>query len=258
MSIKRRKLGIVLFSIAALLFLVAWIGPMNWLDTQTAHIEIILKILTFSTLAVTVILAVRRFGLQRESATFLRVLVTTKEISKSGALVMTSVSVKLDNLGQTRIDARTIPRDSKGFLYDDGWDQLQHAGTLKIRPIAHAKEPLFFDWYSLQPMSIASTISGDAASYGEVTRRVRELEQINYLDDYQDPEKQFAECISGWSQKNHTNCWCRYGYPSVATQLRQSSLERKLVMKMRNIGHMFAHSSLGPTPRSRVFIPGLP
>ena len=160
---------------------------------QPTHIDIILKTLTLLTVAVTAFLAVRRFGLQRESATFLRVLVTAKEISKSGALILTSLSVKLDNLGQTRIDARTMPRDPKGFLYDDGWDQFQHAGTLKIRPIVRAEDPLLFDWYSLAPMSIASTISGDVGSYGEVARRVRELEQINYLDDYQDPEKQFTE-----------------------------------------------------------------
>ena len=168
-------------------------GASKFLDDYHIQIDIILKILTFLTVAVTVFLAVRRFGLQRESATFLRVLVTAKEISKSGALVLTSISIKLDNFGQTRIDARTMPRNSKGFLYDDGPDQFQHAGTLKIRPITREKKPLLFDWYSLPAMSIAPTISGDVGSYGEVTRRVGELEQINYLDDYQDPEKQFTE-----------------------------------------------------------------
>jgi len=103
------------------------------------------------------------------------------------------VTVKLDNLGQTRIDARTTPRDSRGFLYDDGWDVFQHAGTLKIRSIALAKEPLLFDWYSLQKMSIATTLSADASSYGKVVRREHDLEQINYLDDYQDPKDDFAE-----------------------------------------------------------------
>src|SRR5690242_8328797 len=55
------------------------------------YIDIILKVLTFLTVAVAAFLAVRRFGLQRESATFLRVLVTTKELAKSGSLILTTV-----------------------------------------------------------------------------------------------------------------------------------------------------------------------
>jgi hypothetical protein len=157
------------------------------------YIDITLKVLTFLTVAITVFLAVRRFGLQREAATFLRVSLAAKELTKSGAVSLTTVSIKLDNLGQTRIDARTEPRNPNGFLYDDGWDQFQNAGTLKIRPIASAQEPLLFDWYSLPKMSIAATLSADVGSCGEVARRERDLEQINYLDDYQDPENSFAE-----------------------------------------------------------------
>jgi len=159
----------------------------------TQQWDIILKALTFLTLALTAFLAVRRFGLQRESATFLRVLVTAREVVKLDDLTLVALSVKLDNLGQTRIDARTRPRDSKGFLYDDGWDRFRHAGTLAIRPITHVKEPLLLDWYSLPVLPIQATLSADVESYGQVVLRDRDLEQINYLDEYQDPEENFAE-----------------------------------------------------------------
>lgn len=142
-------------------------------------LELILKVLTFLTVAITAGFTIRRFGLHRESATFLRVLVEPKEVVRIGDLVLTTITIKLDNLGQTRIDARTKPR-AKGLLYDDGWDRCQHAGTLKVRPISAAKEPLVVDWYSLPTTKMATTTTSD-------------LEQINYLDEYQDPDAAFAE-----------------------------------------------------------------
>jgi hypothetical protein len=157
------------------------------------QVDILLKALTLLTVAITAYLAVRRFGLQRESATFLRVLVNAKEVVSSNELNLIAVTVKLDNLGQTRIDARTAPRDSNGLLYNDGWDRFHHAGTLQIRPIAIATEPLVFDWYSLPIMPIKTMLSSDAESYGHVVQGNGNLEQINYLDDYQGPEGNFAE-----------------------------------------------------------------
>lgn len=157
------------------------------------YLDSVVAVLTLLTLGSGLYFGVRRFGLQRESATFLRVLVAAKEVTKSGELVLTSLTIRLDNLGQTRIDARTKQRKENGFHYDDGWDRFQHAGTLKIRRIARAQEPLLFDWYALPPTPIATTLSADAASYGEVVRQERDLEQINYLDDYQDPAEKFAE-----------------------------------------------------------------
>jgi hypothetical protein len=160
---------------------------------STQQLDILLKALTLLTVAITAYLAVRRFGLQRESATCLRVLVTAKVVLKSNEMSLIAVTVNLDNLGQTRIDARTKPRDSNGYLYDDGWDRLEHAGTLKIRPIARAKEPIVFDWYSLPSLPIATMLSANSESYGHVIRQNGDLEQINYLDDYQNPEDNFAE-----------------------------------------------------------------
>ena len=157
------------------------------------YLDIILKTLTFLTIAITAYLAVRRFGLQRESATFLRVLVSAREVVRSNGLSLVALTIKLDNLGQTRIDARTKSRNSSGFLYEDAWDRFRHAGTLKVRSIPDAQESLLFDWYSLPAIPIQSTLSAVAQSCGQVVPRDQDLEQINYLDHYQDPEDNFAE-----------------------------------------------------------------
>jgi len=179
------------------------------------QVDILLKALTLLTVAIAAYLAVRRFGLQRESATFLRVLVTAKEVVSSNGVNLIAVTVKLDNLGQTRIDARTKPRDSNGFLYDDGWDRFRHAGTLKIRPIARATQPLVFDWYSLPTLPIKTTLSADAESYGQVVPCDGNLEQINYLDDYQNPQANFAE-VDFWLEPKESyellvNLWLPAG-----------------------------------------------
>lgn len=162
-------------------------------DTCIRLLDITVKILTFFVLFVTAVLAVRRFGLQRETATFLRVTVSAEDLVVSRDLVLVALTVRLDNLGQTKIDARRTPRDANGFLYDDGWDRLRHAGTLQVRSIPKADHPLLFDWYTLSPLSLDTSLSSDSAAFGDIVHRVRELEQINYLDDYQDPEGSFAE-----------------------------------------------------------------
>ena len=56
------------------------------------------------------------------------------------------------------IDARTGYQAGK-FLYDDGWDQCEHAGTLKIRAVPQKPVPLVFDWYGLKPLATTLTLS---------------------------------------------------------------------------------------------------
>jgi hypothetical protein len=91
------------------------------------YVDLALRALTFSTLAITVFLAVRRFGLQRESATFLRVLVAAKEVARSGGIALASVTIKLDNLGQTRIDALANVGRTVFFTTTDGINSSMRA-----------------------------------------------------------------------------------------------------------------------------------
>jgi hypothetical protein len=153
-----------------------------------AYLDLIIGFLTLLTLVSGLYFAIRRFGLKRERYSFLKMDVEAKVIEDSGDMVLVSIVIHLENKGETRINARRERRPD-GYLYNDGWDQCLHAGTLKIRAVPSEHRPLLFDWYSLKPLS--ATISW--ASSGRIAVTEGDLEQINYLAEYGDPEAQYKE-----------------------------------------------------------------
>ena len=111
---------------------------------------------------------------------------------------MVSVIVHLENKGQTRISARRyqdIKSGKSDFLYYDELDQCKHAGTLKIRRVPEKHKSELFDWYSLQPITKVNLLE-----YGRESRE-GDLEQINYLNEYQDPEMDFKD-VDFWMEPN--------------------------------------------------------
>jgi len=153
-----------------------------------AYLELIVSLMTFLTLATGLYYAIRRFGLKRERFSFLNLTVDAKVMHDLGEVKLVSIVISLENKGETRINARR-KRGSKEFLYDDGWDRCMHAGTLKIRPIPVEKEPFLFDWYSLKPMN--AKVSQEEIEGVTITED--NLEQINYLSEFQDPEDNYRE-----------------------------------------------------------------
>jgi hypothetical protein len=139
---------------------------------------------------VSFIWAIWKFGLFRERSSFLRIGVTTTTITHSGPLALVLATVRLENLSNIRIDARSSGRSEHGFLYDDGWDKCAHAGTLKLRRIPGSKRLQHFSWYSLKPIVLPYSLD---IPQTPGTEPQHDLEQINYLDEYQDPQGDYHE-----------------------------------------------------------------
>jgi hypothetical protein len=156
-------------------------------------LDIIISILTLVTLASGLYFGIRRFGLMREKFAFLSINVDVEVIKQVDDLFLVSIMVHLENKGQTRISARK-GREGKECLYKDKWDKFKYAGTLKIRPAPPDKRQAeVFDWYSLKPMDILITKDNKEAK--------DDAEQINYLDDCEDPESKFQE-VDFWLEPN--------------------------------------------------------
>jgi hypothetical protein len=102
--------------------------------------------------------ALNRFGVTRVSRSFLEMSVAAKVVGGGGDRLLVEVTVRLKNLGGSRIDARTGHQEGK-FLYDDGWDQCEHAGTLKVRAVPEKPVPVIFDWYGLEPLAATLILS---------------------------------------------------------------------------------------------------
>jgi hypothetical protein len=140
--------------------------------------------------------ALKRFGITRESRTFLNVTVRGQVVGGGGSSLLTLVTVRLENLGGARIDARTTAHGvGGGFLYDDGWDQLEHAGTLKLRAVLPTQRlPTLFDWYVLRPLDSSLAIAAKFSAPGHVKGPpIGTLEQVNYLADFLDSATQFSQ-----------------------------------------------------------------
>ena len=154
------------------------------------YLDPILRIGTFLILAMGLFYAILRFGLKRERFSFLNITIDAKVMHDVGQVKLVSILVSVENRGDTRIKARRPrKRGAKKFLYEDDWDQCMHAGTLQIRPIPIEKEPLFFEWYSLKPMK-AKISRGDT---GRNNTTEENLEQINYLYEFEDPKVAYRE-----------------------------------------------------------------
>jgi len=151
-------------------------------------IELTISILDLLILAVGIYFAIRRFGLKRERFTFLRLAIDAKPVYDAGNVVLVALTVHLENKGNTRIDARR-KRGADGYLYNVGPDACLHAGTLKIRAVPEERNPLFFDWYSLPPLRVTTRLVPKDLSVVSAA----ELEHINYLDEFQDPDADYKE-----------------------------------------------------------------
>jgi len=158
------------------------------LHESMTYLDLILRLGNFLILATGLFYAILRFGLKRERFSFLNLTLDAKVMHDAGEVKLVSIVISLENRGDTRIKARR-KREAKEFLYDDGWDQCMHAGTLKIRPIPIEKEPLFFEWYSLKPMK--AKISRRHTEGVNTTEE--NLEQINYLNEFEDPKVDYRE-----------------------------------------------------------------
>ncbi len=176
--------------------------------------ELFIGFLEVAVLAGGLAFAVWRFGINRETFTFFGLDIGAKVIKKSesGNLLLVSMVVHVENKGQTKIVARTrkdIEYASAEFLYEDSQDQCKHAGTLKIRPIPDSQNPQLFDWYSLNPTGNITIREGkDETSESD-------LEQVNYLGGYQDPDSDFND-VHFWLEPNESyDCqvmaWLRPG-----------------------------------------------
>jgi hypothetical protein len=174
------------------------------------YVDLIISILTLMTLASGLYFAIRRFGLKRERFTFLRVAVEVRSIYDAGDLVLVAITVHMENKGDTRINARR-ERGKDGYLYNAGPDTCLHAGTLKIRAIPQEKEPLLFDWYSLLPLRVTTRLVPE----DQIVVSEADLEQINYLDEFQDPETGYRE-VDFWLEPRESydltiSVWLRPG-----------------------------------------------
>jgi len=145
---------------------------------------------------------IRIFGIKREKFAFLNLTINANILKQANNLLLISIIIHLENRGQTRISARVLKdlknkREYKGFLYFDDWDKCKHAGTLKIRPVPDMNCATIIDWYSLRRMKDI-TIVGDNKEIKNC-----DLEQLNYLDEYQDPKTNYRD-VDFWIEPNET------------------------------------------------------
>jgi hypothetical protein len=193
----------------------------------TDYLDAVAKSLTdsFQVLAVVVVIsggffAYRRFVSQRLTA--VRMTLDAKTVSEANGLALVAITVHLENKGDSRIRARRHDGDSKQYLYNDrdkckveatckdtNYDQCEHAGTLKVRAIALPRSgPMHFDWYALKTLS-AEVMKADGSMES------KDLEQINYLSEYQDPEKKYED-VDCWLERREaydftSTVWLRPG-----------------------------------------------
>jgi hypothetical protein len=154
--------------------------------------------------------ALIRYFRERRRFTFLRMAVDARSIYDRADLVLVAITVHLENKGNTRIDARQ-ERGEDGYVYNVVPNTCLHAGTIKIRAVPQGKEPILFDWYSLPALRVISRlVPGDHLVVSE-----SDLEQINYLDEFQDPETDYKE-VDFWLEPHESydlmiTVWLRPG-----------------------------------------------
>ncbi|MGD0309876.1 MAG: hypothetical protein ABSC02_11365, partial [Acidobacteriota bacterium] len=90
-------------------------------------------------------------------------------------------------------------REEGGYLYKEGLDACLHAGTLKIRAVPQEKKPLLFDWYSLPALRVITRLVPE----DHLVVSEADLEQINYLDEFQDPETNYRE-VDFWLEPHES------------------------------------------------------
>jgi hypothetical protein len=162
-------------------------------------------ILTLLTLGSGLYLAIVRFGLKRERATFLRISIDAAIVSHAKPAALVQLVVHLENKGDTRINARRLENlDARvKFLFDDTWDQCEHAGTLKVRAVPRRDSAWVLDWYALPAMLATIERCTVADTPDHVAPRPGDLEQINYLGEYQDPAVNYRD-VDFWLEPHET------------------------------------------------------
>lgn len=139
------------------------------------------------------------FGWKREKYSFLILNLNAKVIKQVDNLLLVSIIVHLENKGQTRITARRrkdVDKEKNDPLYKEDADQCKHAGTLKIRSVPDKSQIELFDWYSLQQIADTSILKDPESKKGD-------LEQINYLNEFEDPEARYID-VDFWLEPNET------------------------------------------------------
>ncbi len=163
-----------------------------------SYIDLGLSILMFATFAWGLYYGIASFGLKRERSTFLGLTLAAKPICILRDLVLVSITVHVENKGNGRIDARRSST-SDGYLYNDGLDICRHAGTLKLRSVSAQKKPVLFDWYSLPPIQVTTRV----VPHDKLVISESDLEQVNYLDEFQDPEVNYDE-VDFWLEPHES------------------------------------------------------
>jgi hypothetical protein len=145
--------------------------------------------------------AMWRFGINRGRFTFLDLDLSASALCANGDLLLVQVTVRLQNRGQTKIQARTREQltGDKTFVHGEEADACKHAGTLKIRRVLESVTPTVFDWYSLSKIS-GVTILKDGNSAES------DLEQLNYLNEYEDPEQSYNDVHYWLEPRESDNC----------------------------------------------------
>jgi len=161
--------------------------------------------------------ALNRFIDTRASRTFLEMSADARVVGGTDEKLLVEVVVRLKNIGASRINARK-GHQAGGLLYDDGWDQCEHAGTLKIRPVLASEPPALFDWYGLPPLNGTLTLAAQSTP-SQIVARAGSLEQINYLADFQDPVGGFND-TDFWLEPNEAYeltvpLWLKAGHYAV-------------------------------------------
>ena len=128
--------------------------------------------------------AIYVFSIRRFRFTFLNISLHATQICTIRQLILVQLSVRLENKGNSRIDAREL-KTKENYLYNDGFDACRHAGTLKIRQVPDQEQQKLFDWYYL-PIIL------------EIG-----LEQINYLNEFIDPRADSKE-VDFWLEPRET------------------------------------------------------
>jgi hypothetical protein len=137
--------------------------------------------------------ALKRFGLTRESRTFLDLSASARVVDGSADSMLVVVTVQMKNIGSARIDPKTT-RNPDGSIFNDGYDHCLHAATLKVRRIPDYQAPTQFDWYVLPPMS---------ADIRTLNRHVHEpLEEINYIADFNEVHEDGSVEPDFWLEPN--------------------------------------------------------
>lgn len=156
----------------------------NFLNIALLYWTQIRDIINLIVLTAGLVFAYYRFGKRREGKAFLNLDINAEIIDREDELALVSLSITLENAGETLIVTRKF--EDLGYiseyLHPDKYDPQKYAGTLKIRKLPPKDgEPLLFDWYSLPKVENIKRLDKLEGN------RHEDLDHINFLHDYYVP-----------------------------------------------------------------------